>query len=708
MSFHCWVVVSVLVVGGCSSPEKPPARMLGQESQDSLAKIVSDPADERNATITFSPVPEELAEMKVGEIFVLPPTKPIARAGLMYRINSMTIAGDTLTIEGRQPPLTDLYKDDVIGTDKELTAEDIDMEATMADVLPGEGAMAAGLGPRPTPTFSVNWPRIDFHDDFVLCNGSSICSVDGHITLPHPFINVEMEFDLRGVRRTQFRVNVDAEIAIEIRGRVETPGIGSSVRLFTIHFTPIPIGVWVVFDPRLTIRLGAKAAVGLDVTSAGFSAGAHVTAGNEWVRDRGDLNLSTASATGTAHAEGLTQTTVQADIYSRAEFGFFMYYISGPYIYFEQGPRLNLASPHHPFAQVGYHIETGLGGRFDVIDESLISLADYSRAIFDLTIPLWSSSNSRPDINSFTPTAASIIVNNPNDPVTFSMDGYDVEDGAFTDAMVDWRSARDGVIGHAKTVVHKFLAGGPGSRTVYGRVTDSDGAMVERLVDVTVLSSPPFITITAPTATTVFREVAINVNALVDSAFYPNGDLCTASGSILRWSSSVAADTISPAAQSTCGGTITFHTTGARTLRFTATDRFNQTSFRDVSFTVVDTAVCTVTIESLDGTNVSNMGSVQSVRLRATPSLQCGGGFANWWLHSTANGGYHEKRFGPSFDVTYNPTTDLADDGSLMIKKFDTSPQTVTAEFYYDWDDGAGNTGVARPAAPITLNYQWQ
>ncbi len=704
MSFRGLIVVSVFAVGCSSSPEKPPARMLGQESQDSLAKVVSDPADERNATITFSPVPAELADLKVGEIFVLPPTKPIARAGLMYRINSMTIAGATLTIEGRQPPLTDLYKDGAIGTDKELTAEDIDMDATMADVLPGEGAMAAGLGPRPTPSFSVTWPRIDFHDDFFLCNGSSICSVDGHITLPHPFINAEMEFDWHGVRRSQFRVNVDAEIAIEIRGRVETPGIGSSVRLFTIHFTPIPIGIWCIIDPRLTIRLGAKAAVGLDVTSAGFSAGAHVTAGNEWVRDRGNLDLSTASATGTAHAEGLTQTTVQADVYSRAEFGFFFYYTAGPYVYFEQGPRLNIATPHHPFAQVGYHVGTGLGGRFDVIDEALLSLADYSLAIYELTVPFWSSSNANPVISTYAPTGN--ITVQPLDAVAFSAASYDLEDGAATDAQVHWANNVLGPLGTGRNFSHQFYTSGPGLTGVTLTVNDTDGGTDVRTIAVTVATVNPTITAFDPQPGATFYTFTQNpISAMVTSPYFPAGDLCTAPGQYNRWSSDNVNDVIDPFASIGCAGTVTFSSPGSRVLTFRANDKWGQITTRSVTVNAVNAPSCSASITATP-TDLTNSGGTTTTMLEAQVN-GCILGYDYFVVSSTANGGYHEKVFPNGISKTFNPSVDLADDGFLMIKQFDTSPQTIDVTFNHTWDDGLGNVGGVSPPTPTHLHFLW-
>ena len=83
------------------------------------------------------------------------------------------------------------------------------------------------------------------------------------------------------------------------------------------------------------------------------------------------------------------------------------------------------------------------------------------------------------------------------------------------------------------------------------------------------------------------------------------------------------------------------------------------------------------------------------------------GGYPNWRIHSTANGGEHSKLFAPTDDITFNPTTDLGDDGFLLVKVGDTAPQTITVDFSYDWDDKMGNAGYVVPIAPITLTYTW-
>ncbi len=710
-SFKYLCVVGVLAVGcGGSSEPPPPAHMLTQESQDALASITRDPADERNATITFSPVPGELADLQVGEIFVLPPTKPLANGGLMFRINSTTRAGNTLTIEGRQPPLSDVYKDDELTADHTLTAADIDMDATMAEVaefLPGESALVAGLGPRPTPSVTLHWPRIDFTDDFILCEGSMPCSLTGHVTLPDPQFHVAVGFDWSGVNRTEFRVNVDGEIAMEVRGRISTPGIGTSVRLFSLHFAVIPLGVWSWIEPRLTFRLGAKATGIFDVVSSGFSGGVHLQAGSEWTRSGGQRDLGSATATGTSHAEGFSQTTVLADIYNRNEFGFFVYSLSGPYIYWEQGPRLDLATPRHPFVQVGYHVGTGMGGRFDVLDEAILSLIDYSHALYEHTFYFWQSSNSNPAISLYSPSSYTAV--QPNDNVGFSVTAYDVEDGPTLDSQVTWSSDLDGTLGTGRNVSHRFFSGGPGTRTVTVTVNDTDGGTDHRTVGINLPAVNPTVTLldpqSSPTTYPTLTPTAVSAN--VTSPYFPAGDFCTASGQTIKWESSYKYDDINLAAATGCAGTITFNSAGPRTLTFTATDRWGQTTVRTVTVTAVAAPTCFVTISPNTSATLTNSGSPLSVTL--TPDIHgCLPGMNYMVISSTANGGYHERIYNNvGVSVTYTPSTDLADDGFLMTKPFDTALQTIDVSFVTSWDDGLGNTGSAQNTPPLHLHYQW-
>ena len=685
--------------------------MLTQEAQDALATVTQDPVDERRAMVTFSPVPGELADIAVGEIFILPPTKPLARGGLMLRVDSVAIAGNTLAIAGTQPPLTDVIKDGEIGDERTLTADDVDLDATVAAMLPGESPLMAGFGPRPLPTISVHWPRIDFTDDTVLCEpGPITCSVVGHLTLPDPQFNVQVDFAHGTVVRTQFRVNVDAELAIEVRGRISTPGLGSSVRLATIFFVPIWLGPYCVVQPRLTIRLGAKATFMFDTVASGFAGGAHLQAGSEWVLGRGVRDLSSATATGTAHAEGLSQTTLQADIYSRAEFGFFFYFVGGPYVYFEQGPRMDLATPRHPFARVGYHVGTGMGGRLDILDEALLSLIDYSHVIYEYTAWFWMSSNSNPAISLWSPSSYTAV--QPNDDVAFSVTAYDVEDGPILDSQVTWSSDIDGVIGTGRNLTHRFRNGGPGLRTVTVTVRDSDGGTDTRTVGIDVAAAAPTITLLdpQPSPTTYATNTPVPLSADVTSPYFPvAGSLCADPQSVLYWSSSNKIDdTIDLAGQTSCSGTVTFTTPGTRVMTFRARDRFGQVTFRSVTVTAVAPQPCSVTVTPSPSPDLTNTGGQTSVTLTANISAGCLQPAPHYFvISSTANGGYHERIYDNATTITFNPTTDVADDGSLMIKPFDTSVQTIDVNFTIDYDDGMGTHVGATTNPPLHLHYTW-
>ena len=704
-SFKYWCVVGVLVIGcGGSSEPPPPAHMLTKDSQDKLASVTRDAVDERNATITFSPIPGELADLQVGEIFVLPPTKPMASSGLMYRINSMTRANNTLTIEGRQPPLTDVYKDDEVTADETLTAADIDMTETMAEFLPGEAAIVAGLGPRPTSTVSIHWPRIDFTDDYVLCEGSMPCSLSGHITLPDPQFHAAMTFERGAVNRTEFRVNVDAEVAIEARGRISTPHIGVAPRLFAIRFGAIPLGIWSWIELRLTIRLGVRANGIFDVVGSGFSGGAHLQAGSEWTRAGGNRDLGSATATGTAHAEGFSQTNVIADLYSRAEFGFYVYSISGPYVYFEQGPRLDIATPRNPVAKVGYHVGTGMGGRFDVIDETLISLIDYSRALFEFTQYFWQSANSAPIISVFTPdTSPFATLVTPSQTVQFMVDGYDVEDGPILDPMVRWTSTVDGPIGAAKHVMKEFYPGGPGYRDITATVTDSGGRTTSRTTGVIVANVNPTISLLDPVPATYYTFTQNPIHAVVTSPYFPSGDFCTATGNVVHWESTNTNDVFSPTALYGCAGSVTFSDAGSRVLTFTAVDRYGQTATGQVTVSAIDVPPCFTRVEASPGPDVNN-GMTPTVTLTGIVAPGCtqSPSYDYFVASGTPNGVYHEKVFPTGQSVMFTPSTDLADDGFLMVTAGSTTPQTLDVRFTHDWLANSVTSPV------FHLSYQWQ
>ena len=259
----------------------------------------------------------------------------------------------------------------------------------MASAIPGPTALEAGFGPRPLPTFSVHWPRIDFSDNSFLCDGMAFCELSGHITLPHPQFAFRMDFDRDGLQHTRFSVTIDAEVAIDMRGRVAR-SLGKSFTITEVYVNPIVfyLGIPIYLQPRIMFKVGARASVLFDAGSAGFEGGAHIVGGFDDVRGQPRRSLNEATPHGSGYANGLTQSALLADVYSRVEAGCYFYNVAGPYQYFEQGPRIDVATPRHPNVKVGYHIATGAGGRVDLFWPGLLNLLDFEFAIFDMNFGL--------------------------------------------------------------------------------------------------------------------------------------------------------------------------------------------------------------------------------------------------------------------------------------------------------------------------------
>ena len=442
-----------------------------------------------------------------------------------------------------------------------------------------------------------------------------------------------------------------------------------------------------------------------DVLSSGFAGGANLQVGNEWVRDRGNRDLSSATATGTAHAEGMSQTTVLADIYSRAEFAFFFYFISGPYVYFEQGPRIDLGTPRTPFAKVGYHVGTGLGGRFDILDESIVSLIDYSHAIFEFTQYFWQSQNSAPIISQFSPVSPApfALQVSPSQVVTFMVDGYDLEDGPVLDSMVRWTSTVDGNIGAGKHVLKEFYPAGPGYREVTATITDSGGRTQSQTTALQVDNVNPTISLLDPVAGTYYTYTQNPIHAVVTSPYFPTGDFCTATGNVVHWESTNGNDVFSPTALYGCAGSVTFSDVGSRTLTFTAVDRYGQTATGQVTVNAVTEPPCFTRVEASPGPDVNN-GMTPTVTLTGIVAPGCiqSPAYDYFVVSGTPNGVYHEKVFPNGQSVMFTPSTDLADDGFRMVTSGSITPQTLDVRFTHDWI----TSSVTSPV--FHLNYQWQ
>ncbi len=91
-------------------------------------------------------------------------------------------------------------------------------------------------------------------------------------------------------------------------------------------------------------------------------------------------------------------------------------------------------------------------------------------------------------------------------PMTFTASAIDDFDGDIS-STVAWSSSRDGALGTGAT---RTIVPSEGAHVITATVTDSNGASVSRTITVTILPSPPVVTITAPTTgTTLFAGTTV-------------------------------------------------------------------------------------------------------------------------------------------------------------------------------------------------------
>jgi len=186
-----------------------------------------------------------------------------------------------------------------------------------------------------------------------------------------------------------------------------------------------------------------------------------------------------------------------------------------------------------------------------------------------------------------------------------------------TPAKVVWSSDKDGALGSSSIVdgVAKLTAtlSGKGSRTIKAVAFDQVGATAEDTITVASDNSPPGVKITAPLAgATLYMGIpyVFEGTSLDPEAFAPLA--CTA----LTWTSSKAGD---PFPKTGCNPTVTFTTTGTRTITLTGVDPEGAQGTYSVSISVVTPPAGSPPIVTiLSPTNGASLQPNTQIWLRAT------------------------------------------------------------------------------------------
>ena len=172
----------------------------------------------------------------------------------------------------------------------------------------------------------------------------------------------------------------------------------------------------------------------------------------------------------------------------------------------------------------------------DILKETAHSSPDtkvkkYVNALGAVTAAL---GNIAPRIEIITPSGSTLEVNQLSE---LSASVFDFED-SFPCCTITWSSSLEGNLGTGRTIQYRFPS--LGNRTLSVTATDSEGAVSTVTKDITVVNTPPIVSISTPFANQEFyRDVTYKLRG---TSYDPNESNFQLDSSKLSWNSSVTSD----------------------------------------------------------------------------------------------------------------------------------------------------------------------
>jgi len=235
----------------------------------------------------------------------------------------------------------------------------------------------------------------------------------------------------------------------------------------------------------------------------------------------------------------------------------------------------------------------------------------------------------------------------------------DFEDGNAC-CFVTVRSSVEGLLGSAasggSTANIPFRFTTLGARTLTASATDSSGKAGTAQITITVVNTPPTVSITAPTdGTNVFRGTALTLRG---TSFDPNETDAALPCSSLRWSTDHAAD----GSATGCTASLTFSSNGTRILTLTGTDSQGATAQAGLKVNVIDPPLNLPPVVHITSpANNAFVGPDDNVALSATATDPEGKAVTvNWSVSSSSNksGPFaNPKTIGSGLSLSWKPTS---------------------------------------------------
>jgi hypothetical protein len=564
-----WLALSLAVLSGCSSddPEPEPvpviisenARVLDAQGRQGLASF-----DPVSGALVFSTLTPQLAALKAGDIIVSEPSAA-APYGLLRKVSSTSPSGSGLLVQTTQGTLKEVI------LQGELLAEGILTPADLATFqpAPGVGVVRSAL------SVTFPWDLVVVDRDGNLSTTADQLRVSGSAGFD---LGYKVEMGWKVGYDPPFDVDIStkfiailyltqhAQLGVVATGAI--PSFYEEVSVGSYSFSPITFFVGpipVVLVPKVTVSLTASGELntavsfGVDET-IGFEAGVSKPYGHGFSPVFGFT--PSASGWGPSLTPGYGDLSFGVGVGLKARGSIRLYGLVGPFVDFRARGHLTGGVGQSP----PWRIRGSAGGDVGVEVDLYFWDYDWSQTLLDESWDIvQATGNTPPIIASVSPKPGTKV--QLGQSVDLHAVAGDVEDGYFC-CTRSWTSDMDGFIGTEGPYGMKHTFNTPGVRTLAVTATDDNGAIVTGGTTIEVVNTPPVVTLAKP----ISGATGYAGSPLYIKGWATDGNQPCASLSLV-WSSSNPADAgAMPIASCTEGVSVTFPTTGTRTLSLKATD----------------------------------------------------------------------------------------------------------------------------------------